>query len=152
MDGHDCGIVHGLDQGAADVCALTPHLPDGLTSYETKAILVCCVLCVSVCACAGSSTAPYCGCVGAPSDDVQSHGHIQPQVGRRIAFVAQWGFDDVNAPTSHPLARKHLEEHGEINATLTANGQAVCELGCDSAEGDSAAETGDKVATLRPPR
>ena len=103
---------------------------------------VCCV-----CACAGSSTAPYCGCVGAPSDDVQSHGHIQPQVGRRIAFVAQWGFDDVNDPTAHPLARKHLEEHGEINATLTAKGQAVCELRCDSA-----AETGDKVATLRAPR
>ena len=102
VDGHDCGIVHGLDQGAADVCALTPHLPDGLSFYETKAILVCCVLCVSVCACAGSSTAPYCGCVGAPSDDVQSHGHIQPQVGRRIAFVAQWGFDDVNDPTTHP--------------------------------------------------
>ena len=42
----------------------------------------------------------------------------------------------------------HLEEHDESNATLAAKEQSVGELRCDSAEEDSAAQTGGKVATL----
>ena len=59
--------------------------------------------------------------------------------------MAQGGFDDVNDPTcAGTLAPRGARRD---QRETEAKRQSVCELRCDPAEEDSAAETGGKVAT-----